>query len=115
MSEKRSVETVETKAPGIQPANPMKIRWDESNMKSSYSNVCQVLTTREEVLLLFGINQSMHNAQRELAVQLTDRIILSPYAAKRLATLLTNNIREYEARFGSFDGNAPRDGEAAGT
>ena len=35
-------------------------------------------------------------------MQLTDRIILSPFAAKRLAMLLENVVREYETRFGEL-------------
>ena len=77
-----------------------RVRWDDTNMKSSYANVCNVASTREEVVLLFGINQAWHSAQKEIPVQLTDRIILSPHAAKRLSALLDNVLREYETRFG---------------
>src|SRR2546425_11127885 len=78
-----------------------KIRWDDSSLKSSYANVCNVSSTREEVVLVFGINQAWERGQNELHVQLTDRIILSPFAAKRLAGLLANVVREYESRFGA--------------
>ena len=80
----------------------MKVRWDDTQMKSSYANVCNVASTREEVVLLFGINQAWHSGQREIPVQLTDRIILSPHAAKRLSVLLDNVLREYESRFGAL-------------
>ena len=83
------------------PSGP-KIRWDDTNMKSSYANVCNVASTREEVVLLFGVNQAWQAGQPEIPIQLTDRIILSPHAAKRLALLLTNVLREYETRFGSL-------------
>ena len=35
-----------------------KVRWDDSKMTSTYANVCNVSSTREEVTLLFGTNQS---------------------------------------------------------
>src|SRR5574342_568041 len=76
------------------------IRWDDSSLKSSYANVCNVSSTREEVVLVFGINQAWERGQSEVKVQLTDRIILSPFAAKRLAELLSRVMREYESRFG---------------
>lgn len=79
------------------------IRWDDSNLKSSYANVCNVSSTREEVVLVFGINQAWERGRNEVQVQLTDRIILSPFAAKRLANLLANVVREYESRFGTLD------------
>lgn len=80
-----------------------KIRWDDSAMRSSYANVANVKGTREEVYLFFGTNQAWTAGQREVTVQLTDRIILNPYAAKRLSLLLTNVLQEYESRFGALD------------
>jgi hypothetical protein len=79
-----------------------KIKWDDTNMKSSYANVCNVTSTREEVVMLFGINQAWNRGQKEVTIQLTDRIIISPYAAKRLATLLEGVMKEYESRFGTL-------------
>ena len=57
-------------------------------------------STWEEVVLVLKTNQAWERGQTEVRVQLTDRIILSPFAAKRLAALLTDVIREYEVRFG---------------
>ncbi len=79
-----------------------KIHWDDSQMRSGYANVCNVSSTREEVVLLFGINQSWSRAGGEVKIQLTDRIILSPFVAKSLAGLLNNVIREYEGRYGTL-------------
>jgi len=78
------------------------IRWDGSKMRSSYANVCNVSSTREEVTMLFGTNQNWHAGQKELTIELSDRIILNPYAAKRLAVLLTHTMAEYEKRFGEL-------------
>src|SRR5687768_1041633 len=84
------------------PAQGLQVKWDDSNMKSSYANVCNVASTREEVVLLFGVNQAWHAGQKEIPVQLSDRLILSPHAAKRLSILLDNVLREYETRFGAL-------------
>ena len=87
-----------------QPVNqPAAIRWDDAGIKSSYSNVCNVSSTREEVMLNFGLNQAWERPQQEVQVQLTNRIILSPYAAKRVALLLSAVIQQYESRFGKLD------------
>lgn len=83
------------------------IRWDGSDMRSTYANVCNVSSTREEVTLLFGTNRSWHAGQKELTVELSDRLILNPYAAKRLAILLTNTMQEYEKRFGELQLDMP--------
>ena len=84
------------------------IRWDDSAMTSTYANVCNVSSTREEVTLLFGTNQTWVAGQRELAVLLSNRIIINPYAAKRLSVLLNNVMREYESRFGELNIEVPR-------
>lgn len=78
------------------------VRWDDSHLQPTYANFCNVSRTREEVVLVFGINQSWERAQHELVVQLTDRLVLSPFAAKRLAALVTDVIRAYETRFGTL-------------
>lgn len=76
------------------------IRWDGSKMRTTYANVCNVTSSREELTMLFGTNQNWHASQKELTVELSDRIILSPYTAKRLALLLNRTMQEYEQRFG---------------
>lgn len=83
------------------PALP-KIRWDDTNMRSTYANVCNVASTREEVTLLFGTNQAWHTGQKEMTIQLSDRVVLNPYAAKRLLLLLQNVVGAYEKRFGEL-------------
>ncbi|MBI4241069.1 MAG: DUF3467 domain-containing protein [Candidatus Rokubacteria bacterium] len=99
-------------AAGARPAATQQtIRWDDTNLKSSYANVCNVSSTREEVVLVFGVNQAWERGRAEIRVQLTDRIILSPFAAKRLADLLSNVMREYETRFGALSVEAGRPGE----
>jgi Protein of unknown function (DUF3467) len=93
-------------------AAQMQVKWDDSNMKSSYANVCNVMSTREEVVLMFGVNQAWHGGQKEVTVQLTDRIIVSPHAAKRLSLLLSNLVKQYEERFGSLNVDVSRGPEA---
>ena len=85
----------------------MKIKWDDSSMKSSYANVCNITSTREEVVLLFGMNQAWNRGQKEVTIQLTDRIVISPYAAKRMSVLLENVVKEYEKRFGALNIDVP--------
>jgi len=80
-----------------------KVRWDDSKMKSTYANVCNVASTREEVTLLFGTNQTWHSGGKEVTVELSDRIILNPYAAKRLTALLNAVVKQYEEHFGAID------------
>ena len=84
-----------------------RIKWDDSNMRSAYANVCHVSSTREEVVLLFGLNQAWNRGQKEVTIQLTERVIVSPYAAKRLGLLLSNAVSDYENRFGVLNVDTP--------
>ena len=95
-------------------ATQQPVRWDDSNIKSSYANVCNVSSTREEVVLVFGTNQAWERGKPEVRVELSHRIIFSPFADKRLADLLNNVMREYESRLGVLNLDADRPGEAPG-
>lgn len=77
------------------------VQFDVSNLQSSYANVCNVSSTREEVVLAFGVNNVWERGQTNIQVQLTNRIVLNPFTAKRLANMLTCVVTEYEARFGT--------------
>ena len=83
------------------------VKWDDSNMGTSYANVCNVTSTREEVALLFGTNQTLYTGQQEVTVKLNNRIVLSPFAAKRLMKLLENVLGQYENRFGQLNIGIP--------
>lgn len=85
------------------PAAPV-VNWDDSQMRSSYANVVNASSTREEVALFFGTNLTWNpNERREFNVRLNDRVVLSPYAAKRLWMLLGAILREYETRIGPLN------------
>ena len=92
-----------TAAGPTQNVGQTKIVWDDTNMRSVYANVSNVAGGREEIVLLFGMNQAWHAGQEEVKVNLTDRIVLSPFAAKRLSLLLGNVIGDYEKRYGTMD------------
>jgi hypothetical protein len=98
-----STKPVDTAAEMPRDIASMKIKWDDTNMKSSYANVCNVTSTREEVVMLFGMNQAWNRGQKEVTIQLTNRIVVSPYAAKRLSLLLGGVVKEYESRFGTLN------------
>ena len=51
-----------------QAADAPKVVWDDSKMRSTYANVCNVASTREEVVVLFGTNQAWRADGSELKV-----------------------------------------------
>ncbi len=80
------------------------VNWDDSAMQTSYANVVNASSTREEVTLFFGTNLTWNPGEaKEFNVRLNDRIVLSPYAAKRLWILMGALLKEYETRFGALN------------
>jgi hypothetical protein len=89
--------------PGADPkAQQQKVRFDSANIKSTYCNVCNATSTREEVVVNFGVNKTWDQGGQELEVQLEHRVILSPFAAKRLSDLLVRLIADHEQRYGKL-------------
>ena len=81
-----------------------QLAWDDRKMVTSFANVVNIQTTREQVDLFFGTNQTWNMANdAPLSIELTNRVILSPFAAKRLSTALAGVIKEYEARYGALN------------
>ena len=85
------------------PRGQQRLRFDTTGVKSTYCNVCNATSTREEVVVNFGVNKTwdMGNSA-EMEVQVEHRIILSPFAAKRLQELLTRLMTEHEQRYGAL-------------
>ncbi len=84
------------------PATP-NVTWNDANMKTSYANVVNVVSSREEMTIFFGTNQSWNANDKEFIVNLSDRLILNPHAAKRLLSLLSAVVKEYENRYGAVN------------
>jgi hypothetical protein len=87
-----------------QTARESQLAWDDTHMTTHFSNVVNIQSTREQVDLFFGTNQTWNATEdRPLSIELSNRIILSPFAAKRLSVALNGVLREYEQRYGSLD------------
>lgn len=85
-----------------QPAAPV-VNWDDSEMRTTYANVVNAASTREEVTLFFGSNETWNPSnKKEFDVKLRERIVLNPHGAKRLFVLLGAVLAQYEKRFGEI-------------
>ena len=92
-----------TTGPGA-TARAGQVKFDTSQLKSSYCNVCNGSSTREEVVLNFGVNTTWDLGREQLEVALQHRIVMSPHAAKRVRDMMIRLIDEHEARHGKLDG-----------
>lgn len=83
--------------------NGMSINWDDGEMESIYANIATATANREEFFLLFGTHQNWRGTdieRKSVDVELSKRIVMSPFAAKRLAIILQHSINAYEEQFG---------------
>ena len=77
------------------------VEWDDSAMQTSFANVVNVQGTREQIEFFFGTNKTWNAAATgPVRVDLNQRVIMTPFATKRLHQILTGVLREYEARHG---------------
>lgn len=81
----------------------VRLRIDGREIKTHYANICNVSSTPEEVILSFGINTQQRTNDGDLLLQMHSRIILSPFAAKRLAIVLGQSVKAYESKFGPLE------------
>lgn len=86
-----------------------EVVWDDSRMGTTFANVVNIQSTQEQVDLFFGTNQtwSVSGEGDKVRVELNERIIMAPHAAKRLMLALSGVIREYEARYGELKVGGP--------
>lgn len=76
------------------------LSFDATAVKSSYANFANINSTREEVVLNLGVDRSWEHAGQQRTVELHHRVMMSPFAAKRLSQMLQELVAGYEAKYG---------------
>ena len=87
-----------------QPAQPepVHVPVDESHILATYANFCRVTGTPEELIVDFGLNKQVGGNSPE-TIQLTQRIIVNFFTAKRLAYALGHAVARHEQAFGTLE------------
>jgi hypothetical protein len=84
------------------PQAPPQLSVDTSAMASSYTNWYRVTGTPEELIIDFGLNPQMGQAQTE-PIKLTQRLVMNFYTAKRLLGALQFAVQRHESFFGVLE------------
>lgn len=79
-----------------QPQQQIQIKASDEDLKGKYSNVMQILHTKEEFVLDF-LNIFPPTGT------LNSRIILSPGHFKRIMKAMEENLKKYEDQFGNVE------------
>lgn len=75
---------------------------DTSEISTVYTNFCRVSVTPEELVLDFGLNTQMVPNPAE-TVNLSHRIVMNFFTAKRLLGALMNVVQAHEGSFGALE------------
>lgn len=81
---------------------PRPISVDESDAISSYANFCRVTGSPEELIVDFGMN-SQPMGGSDTPVNISQRIVLNFYTAKRLLHALHVSVQRHEEVFGTIE------------
>ena len=91
-----------------QPSNTdqqPEVVWDDGKMTTNFANVVNIQSSLEQLDLCFGTNHTWNlGNKRRVNVELTNRIIMSPPAAKRLHQALERVLQQHESRYGKLPG-----------
>jgi len=74
----------------------IQIKAKDEDLKGSYSNLMQILHTKEEFILDFFLVSPPTGV-------LGSRVIMSPGHIKRMTNALKENIEKYEGQFGKIE------------
>ena len=78
--------------------SPKRIRWTGSSIRTTYANAFNMSADREEIALMFGMHPVGDTGGEKGPVALSDRIVMSPFTAKRLSALLDKAIQDFELK-----------------
>lgn len=75
---------------------------DDSHVNAAYANFCRVTGSPEELIVDFGLNPQPVG-QPKNPIQVTQRVIVNYYTAKRLLHALSLSIQRHESVFGVLE------------
>lgn len=78
----------------------LKIKVKDDDLKGVYSNLMQVVHTKEEFILDFFMSSPPQGI-------LSSRIIMSPGHLKRMFNALQESLKKYEDKFGKIEESDP--------
>lgn len=87
-----------------EPQQPQtQLRIDESKAAVTYSSTSRLSGTAEEITIDFSQGIKPGPQPNTAVLQIDSKVILSPWAAKRLALALNQTIQRYEEAYGALE------------
>jgi hypothetical protein len=89
-------------APAGEAVGQSTIHVDDAHCTAGYANFCRVSSTPEELILDLGLNPQPY-ATGETTVNVSQRIIMNHFTAKRLLSALGMALQRHESAFGVLE------------
>ncbi len=89
-------------APEAAAQQTQEVVVNDQSANAGYANFCRVSSTPEELILDLGLNPTPY-ATGKVDVDVTQRIILNHYTAKRLWSALSMALQRHEQAFGVLE------------
>ena len=90
------------------PATPeaqaprQQVTVDASKAHAAYTNFCRVTGTPEELIIDFGLNSQPMGIPTE-PIEVSERIVMNYFTAKRMLAALQMSVQRHEAAFGVLE------------
>jgi hypothetical protein len=95
-------ETPAAAAPAVEQQAQRQVVVDTSKAHAAYSNFCRVTGTPEELIIDFGLNSQPMGVPTE-PIEVTQRIVVNYFTAKRMLAALSMSVQRHEAAFGVLE------------
>jgi hypothetical protein len=101
-SEETLQATADAATPPAAPAGRTGIEVNDAKCVASYANFCRVTGTPEELIVDFGLNKQVGPDIAE-PIDISQRLIVNFFTAKRLLAALHMAVQRHEAAFGVLE------------
>ena len=94
-----------------QTGQQVRLRVNQQNMTTAYTNAFRSNATADEVIVDIGLNQvvpanqaggQQSDVDAEIIFDVNNRVVMNYYTAKRLAITLGQIVRQHEEKFGEL-------------
>ena len=103
----------DTPRPQEQPQQA-EIILNEKGAHAAYSNFARVTSTAEEVIIDYCLNPNPFSTGRQ-EINVSQRLIMNFYTAKRLFSALGMTLQRYEGTFGTIELDSRRRAQQGGS
>ena len=95
--------STENPAPeAAKPAAAPQVQITDDKAVTSYANFCRVTGTPEEMIIDFGLNPQPVGIPTQ-PINITQRVVMNYYTAKRMLHALQLTLQRHEATFGVIE------------